>query len=86
MVLFAVGVHMPPRRTAPVIQQKGADFSVRGPTAVSGGPGVTIIRGGVEIFAGTAYITADEVEMHEQGPTIEARGNVKISILGVPRA
>jgi lipopolysaccharide assembly outer membrane protein LptD (OstA) len=40
----------------------------------------------VEIFAGTAYITADEVEMHEQGPTIEARGSVKISILGVPRA
>jgi hypothetical protein len=77
---------MPPRRMkGVVVQQKDADFSVRGRTAVSGGPGVTILRDGVEIFAGTAYITADEVELHEQGPMVEARGNVRISVLGVPR-
>jgi hypothetical protein len=67
MVRFAAGGrHMPPRRTATIIQQRGADFSVGGGTVVSAAPGVTIVRDGVEIFAGTAYI-ADEVEMHEQG-------------------
>ena len=52
---------------------------------VSGGPGVTILRAGVEVFARTAYITADEAELHDQGPVVHVRGNVKISVVGNPR-
>ena len=73
------------KRGMAVVQQKGADFSVRGNTSISAGPGVTILRDGVEVFAGTAYITADEAELHEQGPVVHVSGNVKISVLGNPR-
>ena len=73
------------KRGMAVVQQKGADFSVRGKTTSSGGPGITILRGGVEVFAGTAYITADEAELHEDGPVVHVRGNVTISVLGNPR-
>lgn len=73
------------KRAFAVVQQKGADFSVRGKTTSSGGPGVTILCDGVEVFAGTAYITADEAELHEDGPIVHVRGNATISLLGNPR-
>jgi hypothetical protein len=69
-------------RKAAVVQQKGADFSVRGHQTRSGGPGVTILSGGVDVFAGTAHITADEAELHEAGPKVLLRGNVVVQMLG----
>ena len=69
-------------RKSVVVQQKGSDFSVRGQHTRSGGPGVTILSGGVDVFAGTAHITADEAELHEAGPKVLLRGNVSVQMLG----
>jgi lipopolysaccharide assembly outer membrane protein LptD (OstA) len=68
-------------RRAAVVQQKGADISVRGHQTRPGGPGVTILTGGVDVFAGTAHITADEAELHEAGPKVLLRGNVVVQML-----
>ena len=69
-------------RKAVVVQQKAADFSVRGQYTRSGGPGITILSGGVNVLAGTAHITADEAELHEDGPKVLLRGNVTVRKLG----
>ena len=73
------------QRKAAVVQQKGADFSVRAQHTRTGGPGVTILTGGVDVFAGTAHITADEAELHEAGPKVLLRGNVVVQMLGAER-
>ena len=66
------------------VRQKGADFSIRADTSVSGGEGITILRGKVEVLAGTARITADEAELHDSGPTVQVMGKVTVRMLGAP--
>jgi hypothetical protein len=39
---------------------------------------VTILTGGLDVFAGTAHITADEAELHEAGPKVLLRRNVTV--------
>jgi hypothetical protein len=73
------------QRKAAVVQQKGTDFSIRGQQTRPDGPGVTILTGGVDVFAGTAHITADEAELHEDGPKVMLRGNVVVQMLGAER-
>jgi hypothetical protein len=68
-------------RKSVVVQQKDADFSVRGQHTRSGGAGITILSGGVDVFAGSAHITADEAELHEDGPTVHLRGKVTVRML-----
>ena len=42
---------------------------------------MTILTGGVDVFAGTAHIKAEEAELHEDGPRILLRGNVTVEML-----